>query len=209
MPFPALAQDADRELWLTGSVKVPVASGTVLELETVNRISDDSGGLYETELAGGLSHRLGDGWSLGGGYVRVVNRSRGVVTRGEDRLRIQIGRSTRLGAVQLSGRLRLERRTTSTGSDVGYRLRPQVKAALPLAERLALFASHESLIPLDRTDWGETGRYDRMRNMVGLSWKANRTLAIEAGYLNQYRYRRAGRRDTMDHVLSIGIGLTL
>lgn len=206
---PAMAQDADSELWLTGSAKVGLAQSTSLELESVNRFSDDAGGLYEIELAAGLAQQIGDGLSLGGGYVRVVNYSRGTVTRTEDRWRVQLGVSGNAGPVKLSGRMRLEHRSRSNGNDTGFRLRPQVKATLPIDPAFSLVASHESFLPLNDTDWGQRDGYERMRNMIGLSWKAGGGVSVEAGYLNQYGFGRNGARDVMDNVLSISVGLSL
>ena len=207
---PAWAQDADSELWLTATGEVAVGDNTSIEVESINRFSDDSGGLYEIELAAGVKQQIGDGWWVGGGYVRVVNYSRGTVTRTEDRLRVQGGFSTNAGPFKLSGRLRLERREASTGDEIGYRLRPNLKAALPLGKSdFRLFASHESFFALDDTDWGENAGHDRMRNAVGVSWKASKTIGLEAGYLHQYRLPRNGRTNATDHALTLTVGVNL
>eukprot|EP01136_Pigoraptor_vietnamica_P022664 Opistho-1_new@74061 len=210
LPAAAMAQDHDSELRITGSAKIAVADPTDIEFESINRFSDDSGGLYEIELAGGLAQEVAKGVTIGGAYVRVVNYSRGTVTRTEDRFRVQLGLAGNAGPFKLSGRMRLEHRSRSDGDDTGYRLRPQIKAALPLGKSdFSLVGSHESLIVLNDTDWGEKAGYDRMRNMIGVSWKASKLLSIEAGYLNQYRFVRGSSRDTMDHALSVSVGLSL
>jgi hypothetical protein len=207
---PASAQDADSELWLTATGEVAVDENTSIEVESINRFSDDSGGLYEMELSAGVKREIGNGWWLGGGYVRVVSYSRGTVTRTEDRLRVQGGVSTDAGPFKLSGRLRLERREASTGDEIGYRLRPNIKAALPLGKSdFRLFASHESFFPLDDTDWGENAGHDRMRNAVGVSWKASKAIGVEAGYLHQYRPPRNGRASATDHALTLTLGVSL
>ena len=207
---PAWAQDADSELWLTATGEIAVGKRTSIAVESVNRFSDDSGGLYEIELAAGVKRQLGEGWSVGGGYVRVVNYSRGIVTRTEDRLRVDGGFSTDAGPFKLSGRLRLERRAASTGDEIGYRLRPNIKAALPLGKSdVRLFASHESFFALDDTDWGENAGHDRMRNAVGVSWKASKTIGVEAGYLHQYRMPRNARASATDHALTLTLGVSL
>lgn len=207
---PALAQDADSELWLTATGEIAVGEKTSIEVESINRFSDDSSGLYEIELAAGVERRVGGGWWIGGGYVRIVNYARGTVTRTEDRLRVQGGVSTDAGPLKLSGRLRLERREASTGDEIGYRLRPNVKAALPLGRSdFSLFASHESFIALDDTDWGENAGHDRMRNVVGVSWKASRAIGLEVAYLHQYRLPRNGRASATDHALTLTLGVSL
>lgn len=207
---PAVAQDPDSELWLTATGEVAVGENTSIEVESINRFSDDSGGLYEIELAAGVEQQVGGGWWVGGGYVRVVNYLRGNVTRTEDRLRVQGGFSTNAGPFKLSGRLRLERRAASTGDEIGYRLRPNIKAALPLGKSdFRLFAAHESFFPLDDTDWGENAGHDRMRNSVGVSWKASKAISVEGGYLHQYRLPRNGRASATDHALTLTLGVSL
>lgn len=207
---PAAAQGDDSELWITATGEVAIGERTSVEVESINRFSDDSGGLYEIELSAGVKREIGKGWWLGGGYVRVVNYSRATVTRTEDRLRVQGGVSTDAGPFKLSGRLRLERRAASTGDEIGYRLRPNIKAALPLGQSdFRLFASHESFVPLDDTDWGENAGHDRMRNAIGLSWEASKAIGVEAGYLHQYRMPRNGRASATDHALTLTIGVSL
>lgn len=207
---PALAQEEDSELWMTGNGGIAVGENTEIDFEAISRFSDDSDGLYEAEFMGGVTRSVAKGVSIHGGYVRVVNYSHGDVTRGEDRFRVQLGLSGNAGPVKLSGRLRFEHRSVSTGDDTAYRFRPQIKASLPLGDsNFSLVASHESLIPLNDTDWGERAGYDRMRNVAGVSWKASDAVSVEIGYLNQYRFGRGTRRDTMDHALSLSVGLSL
>lgn len=206
---PALAQEEDQELWLTGAAKVGLGEDTAFEFDTVARFGNDPGGLYEVEINTLIAHKLTDSITIGGGYVRNINYSRGLVTRTENRWRAQVGLSGSAGKIKLSGRMRIEYRRRSDGDDTGYRLRPQIKATLPVGGPFSLVASHESLIPLNDTDWGEVAGYDRMRNMAGVSWKASDAISIEAGYLNQYRFGRGGNRDTMDHALALSVGFSL
>ena len=209
LPTAVMAHEEDQELWLTGAASVKLGEGTKFEFDTVSRFGNDPGGLYEVEINTLIAHEVAKGVTIGGGYVRNINYSRGTVTRTEDRLRAQIGLSGNAGAVKLSGRLRIEQRWRSDGDDTGYRFRPQIKATLPLGKSdFSLVASHESLIPLNDTDWGEEAGYDRMRNMVGVNWKASKLLSIEAGYLNQYRFGSGGDRDVMDHALAMGISVS-
>lgn len=210
LPTAALAQEEDQELWLTGAASVKLGERTKFEFDTVSRFGNDPGGLYEVEINTLVAHEVAKGITIGGGYVRNINYSRGTVTRTEDRLRAQVGLSGNAGSVKLSGRLRIEQRWRSDGDDTGYRLRPQIKATLPFGDSdFSLVGSHESLIPLNDTDWGEEAGYDRMRNFVGVNWKASKLVSIETGYLNQYRFGRGGDRDVMDHALAVSVGLSL
>ena len=201
---PAIAQEEDQELWLTGAATVKLADRTKLEFDTVTRFGNDAGGLYEIEINSLLVHELGGGLSVGGGYTRNINYSHGDVTNTENRLRAQVGLAGNVGPVKLSGRVRLEMRFRSDGADTGYRLRPQVKATLPVGGPFSLVASHESFVTLNDTDWRQRAGHERMRNFAGLNWKASKRVAFELGYMNQYNFRRAPARHVMDHVLSIG-----
>jgi len=207
---PAWAQGADSELWLTAAGEIAIGERTSLEADSISRFSDDSGGLYEVEMSAGAKRQLGGGWWVGGGFVRVVNYARGTVTRTENRVRVQAGLSTGAGPFKLSGRLRLERRTASTGDQIGYRLRPNVKATLPLGQSgLHLFASHESFIVVKDTESGDNTGHERMRNSVGLSLKASKAINVEAGYLHQYRLPRNGRASATDHALTLTLAVSL
>lgn len=205
---PALAQDEDQEMWLAAAAGFRLGSGLRLELDTVSRFSADQGGLYEIELNSLLTHEIAKGITIGAGYVRNTNYSRGDVTRTEDRLRAHLGVVRDIGPLTLSGRVRLEYRMRSDGTDTGWRLRPFIKATLPVGGPFSLVASHESFVPLNDTDWRQRAGYERMRNMAGLSIKANRTLTIDAGYINQYNFSRGDGRDILDHALMTGIVLS-
>ncbi|MCP3729657.1 DUF2490 domain-containing protein [Sphingomonas sp. MG17] len=202
---PALAQDQDQELWLTGGFGAKLGDQTKFEFDTVTRFGNDAGGLYEVEINTQVVQELGGGLNIAGGYVRNINYSRGNVTSTEDRLRAHVGYATTVGPVKLSGRVRLEVRFRSDGDDTGYRLRPQLKATLPLGKKspFSLVASHESFIPLNDTDWRQRAGHERMRNFAGVNWKATKLIGIEAGYMNQYNFRPAPARDVMDHALSL------
>ncbi|WP_447726902.1 DUF2490 domain-containing protein [Sphingomonas koreensis] len=203
-----MAQQEDQELWLTTAATFKLADKTKLETDVVARFGNDPGGLYEVEVNAMLLQEVGDGFTIGGGYTRAINYSNGNVTRTEDRLRAQVGMAGALGKVKLSGRVRLEYRMRSDGDDTGFRLRPQVKAVLPVGGPFSLVGHHESFILLNDTDWGQIAGYERMRNFAGVSWKVNKTVAVEAGYLNQYNFGRDIRRDVMDHALTMSLGLS-
>lgn len=208
LPSAAFAQEEDQELWLTTAATIKLADKTKLEGDVVARFGNDADGLYEVEVNAMLLHDVGGGITLGGGYTRAVNYANGNVTRTEDRLRAQVGMAGELGKLKLSGRMRLEYRMRSDGDDTGFRLRPQVKAVLPIGGPFSLVGHHESFILLDDTDWGQIAGYERMRNFAGINWKLNKTVAVELGYLNQYNFGRDIRRDGMDHALTMHLGLS-
>lgn len=206
---PAWARDEDQQLWLKAAVSVGLGDRMELNLDTESRFSNDSNGLDEIELGGMVTYALAKGGSIGGGYVRSMDYPHGDVTRTEDRLRVHFGASGTVGPAKLSGRVRLEHRQRSDGDDAGFRLRPQIKATLPVGGPFSLVASHESFILLNNTDWGQRTGYQRMRNFAGVALRARERWSIEAGYMNQYDFGRNRAPDAMTHALSVSLMLSL
>ncbi|QIG79267.1 DUF2490 domain-containing protein [Stakelama tenebrarum] len=201
---PAIAQQEDRQFWSTMAAGVRLSDTVSLQGEVVLRFGD--AGLYESEAGGFVTYRLSESVSLSAGYARVTNYTHGQVTRSEDRPRqqIDVDLGTILGG-ELNSRLRFEQRFRN--SDTGFRLRPRVKWKLPWRERggPALVLSHESFVELNDTDGGQNAGYRRMRNFAGVDVPIAGSVRAEIGYLNQYDLRDRAR-DTMDHILSIGVG---
>lgn len=206
---PAWARDEDQQLWLKAAASVGLSDRTKLDLDAEGRFGNESDGLDELELGSLVTYAVADGVTLGGGYVRSTNYSHGHVTKSEDRLRLHFGMSGAVGRVKLSGRVRLEHRRRSDGDETGFRLRPQIKASLPVGGSFSLVASHESFILLNDTDWGQRSGYQRMRNFAGVAWRANGKWSFEAGYMNQYDPGRNRAPDAMAHALSISATLNL
>lgn len=202
---PAAAAEEDAQLWTTLSASGEVARNVDLSLEWIARFSDDRGRLYEMEMGFLVGTEISKGVSASAGYVRVPSYSTGGSTNIEDRLRQQVAADLgRIGRGKLSGRVRLEQRFRG-GSDIGFRLRPQIAFSLPLNAKgaTALRLSHESFVPLNSTDWGQDPGYERMRNFIGLRRAVSSRLSVEGGYLNQLGFRQGP--DRMDHVLSLSL----
>lgn len=206
---PAWARDEDQQLWLKGAVSVGLGDRMKLDFDVESRFSNDSNGLDEIELGSMVTYTVAKGVAIGGGYVRSMDYLHGDVTRTEDRLRVHFGASGTVGPARLSGRVRLEHRKRSDGDDAGFRLRPQIKATLPVGGAFSLVASHESFILLNDTDWGQRTGYQRMRNFAGVTWRASERWSAEAGYMNQYDFGRNGASDAMTHALSVSVLLNL
>lgn len=209
---PAFAQtDTDSQLWLTASGSTDITDTLELSLETVLRFGDDADGLYEGEYGGDLGLAVGGGIKLSAGYARVPQYSRAGVTAIEDRARqaISFGAGEIAGG-KLSARVRIEERWRNTGNDTGFRLRPKLTYSRPFRPEgdTTLIISHESLIELNDTDWGQSAGYDRMRNFIGIATPIADGLEIEGGYLNQWGLKRDGDPASVDHTLSIGLDLS-
>jgi hypothetical protein len=68
----------------------------------------------------------------------------------------------------------------------------------------SLGLSHELYVNLNTTGFQRVEGADRMRNMVAITTKLNKTIGLEAGYLNQYFFVRAGE-DNKDHVATVAL----
>jgi len=202
---PATAQQADAQAWEQLNVVVPVVPRLRLTLEQIARISDRQGGVYTTEYGGLIGWQIADGVELGFGYRHVGYYNRNTAPD-EDRLRQQIV----LTRGRFAGRLRVDERFNPLGREIGFRIRPLLRYNLPVAgTRLSLFASHESFILPNDTRWGQRAGYERMRNILGVSFPLGKALTADLGYLNQFRPGRNGARDQMDHALNVQVTVNL
>lgn len=114
----------------------------------------------------------------------------------------------REGPVRVNGRTRLEQRFFNTGSDTGWRLRQQLRVAIPLAtgNGPSFVTSGEVLLALNDTDWGARAGLDQLRGFAGVKVSLGSEQAIEIGYLNQF-IRREGARDHVNHVGAVTLSL--
>ena len=197
---PAAAQQTDEQLWLQTNASVSIGAREKVTLEGIGRFSDRAGGFFHAELGGLFTHTTRGGVELSIGYRHIQDWNQGVRLANEERLRQMI--LVPLGS-GFTGRLRLEERFNSGGSEIGFRLRPRLGYDRPFGSHgLHLFATSEHFLNLNTTAWGARGGYERMRNAVGVAIPLGQGLRGEAGYLNQYRFGRNGGRDQMDHVLT-------
>lgn len=206
-PVPALAQQTDQQLWLQTNASVALGEKDKVTLEAIGRFSNRAEGFSHAEAGMLYTRTLPGGVELSFGYRHVADWNKGVALPNEERLRQMV--LVPLGA-GFSGRLRFEQRFNSTGPEIGFRLRPRLGFETPLGNGgLKLFATQEHFLNLNTTDWGQRGGYERMRNAIGLSVPLGGKLRGEVGYLNQYRFGRDGRRDQMDHALTVTLSFNV
>lgn len=204
---PAAAQQTDTQLWLQLNGSFGIAPSWKVTLESIGRFSDRAEGFSHAEAGLLVTHTTPGGVELSAGYRHVEDWDRGVRQPNEERLRQIV--LVPFGA-GFSGRLRFEQRFRDDGEEVGFRLRPRVGLELPLqGSGLKLFATSEHFVNFNDTAWGQNGGYERMRNAAGLSVSVGGKLRAEFGYLNQYRFGRAGMRDQMDHAATLTLSFDL
>lgn len=195
----------DTQYWQTASVAVALPNDFKLSAEAVARTSDPRG-FYELEQNYMIGRKAGKNVTVWIGYTRDPNYLHGNFTVMEQRFRQQVSFDNvlKLGAVKLSGRLRLEERWRNGGGGAGWRLRPYIKAAVPAFGKTSLVLSHESFVDLGTNAFQKFNGYERMRNAVSLIVPVGKHFAFDVGYLNQHGFVRGGP-DTSDNVLTTGL----
>lgn len=198
---PAAAQVEDQQFWQQVNLNVPLTPEVRVTLEEIARWGERSEGLTQTEFGALLGWKVADGVELGFGYRRVGLYSATAPDVHENRLRQQVV----LTRGPLVGRFRVDERFNPGGDEIGFRIRPLARYNYRLGDKgWALFASHESFFLPNSTDWGQRSGYERMRNMLGVVVPFfKRKALLDVGYLNQYRFGRAGARPQMEHSLSL------
>ena len=206
-PAPALAQQQDEQLWFQTNGSVELGDHDKVTVEAIGRFSDKADGFSHAEAGLLFTRKLASGIELSFGYRHVADYDRGVTLPNEERLRQMV--LVPLGS-GFGFRLRSEQRFNSTGPEVGFRLRPRIGYEMPLGSGgFKLFVTEEHFINVNTTDWGQRGGYERMRNAIGVSIPLGGKLRGEVGYLNQYRFGRAGKRDQMDHAFTLTLNFNV
>ena len=201
---PAFASDDD-QVWGTLNVSVGLPSHFKLSNETVVR-SGNARGLYEVEDNLMLGYQANPHVTLWLGYTHDPQYLHGNFTIMERRFRQQVSfdNIARVGPATVSARLRLEERWRDGVSATGWRLRPALKATMPLVGKTKLVLNHESFINFNTTPFQRQDGYERMRNSVGVNVPLSRQFSVDLGYLNQHGFVRGGP-DSSDHVLNLGL----
>ncbi|MDF7776735.1 DUF2490 domain-containing protein [Sphingomonas sp. AOB5] len=204
---PVLAQQTDEQLWLQTNGSFTVGEDEKVTLEGIIRFGNAAEGLNHAEAGVLYTHTLPSGIELSFGYRHVEDWNKGVTLPNEERLRQMV--MVPLGS-GFNGRLRFEQRFNNTAPEIGFRLRPRLGFETPLGTKgLKLFATQEHYFNFNDTDYGQRRGHERMRNAVGLSVPLGGKLRGEVGYLNQYRFGRDGRRDQMDHALTLTLNFNV
>lgn len=203
---PAAADDFQH--WETVNVAVNLPDNFKLSSETVFRTSD-ARGFYEIEQNLMVGKKVSKVVTLWLGYTFDPAYSHGTFVRREHRFRQQVSFDgfAKAGPVKFSGRLRLEQRWREGISGTAWRLRPQLKASVPVAGKTTLSVATEEFIDLNNTTFQPIDDLERMRNSVTLTTPLAKNVNVEVGYLNQHGFI-PNAVDTDDHVLTLGLSAT-
>ncbi|WP_375393036.1 DUF2490 domain-containing protein [uncultured Sphingomonas sp.] len=205
---PAQAEDEDAQVWTSLTVSKSVTPKVDATLEVHGRFTDDVSRFGQLLIRPSLTYKLAHGWSLTGGYAFIRTRFAGAAPHEEHRLWEQVGYTfvqNKKTALSVGGRTRIEQRFRVGGDQVGWRLRQQFRAQLPLTATGSLRAVlwNETFVQLNDTDWGARSGVDQTRTFVGVGLPVGSRITVEPGYLNQIVYRPGPNR--MNHIAALNI----
>lgn len=207
---PAAAQGADHDpqVWSSITATRTLAGPLDLTLEAHSRYTDGPSRVGQLLLRPSLTYRLPRGWSASGGYVYVRTRFAGIEANDEHRLWYQVAYTfarDHAGGLLLSGRTRLEQRFRPDADGVGWRLRQQLRAQLPLpgAGPARALVWNETFVGLNTTAWDQHPGTDQVRTFIGVVLPAAKGITVEPGYMSQTIFRLGP--DRVNHVLAANI----
>ena len=207
-PSPAVASDEDTQIWTSLTASKAVSAKVDATLEVHGRFTDDVSRFGQLLIRPSVTYKLPHGWSLTGGYAYIRTRFEGAAPHDEHRLWEQVGYTfiqNRKTALSVGGRTRIEQRFRVGGDKVGWRLRQQLRAQLPLTATGSLRAVlwNETFMQLNNTDWGARSGIDQTRTFAGIGLPVGSVLTVEPGYLNQIVYRPGANR--MNHIAALNV----
>lgn len=198
---PASAFD-DQQSWNAWNVSAKVADDLTVMTETHLRFTNDVSMLGQILLRPQMTYTASKYHSYTAGYAYVRTRAiSGAVTH-EHRTWQQIGYTgLTLGEWQLSGRTRIEQRFFEGRTDTGWRLRQQVRAAVPMSGAIQGLLWNETFVGFNKTAWGQRANFDQSRAFVGVAWKIAENHTLEPGALHQHVFRNGPDADNI--ILSV------
>ena len=205
---PALAS-TDEQHWETLNLNVALPDNFKFNSETVVR-TGDAKGFYEVEENAMIGRKLDKHVTVWLGYTFNPTYLHGTFKQREHRFRQQVNfdNMLQLGKVKIGGRMRLEERWREGVQGTGWRLRPQVKATMPLVGKATLSFSSEPFFNLNTMAFQKVSGLDRVRNAISVGVPLNKKISVDFGYLNQHGFVRNGP-DSSDHVLTLGLTASL
>lgn len=200
---PALADDT--QAWGTLNVQARLGGPWRIQNEAVVRVSN-ARGLYEIENSTLLGYKFDNTFTYWAGYTHSPGYLHGRNTTMEHRIRQQlaIDNFAHLGPVRFSGRMRLETRWREGASGTAWRLRPYLKASLPIHGKTMLNVTSEEFIDLGTNTFQRVDNLERARTGITISTPLSKQFGLEVGYLNQHGFVRRAP-DSNDHVLTVAL----
>lgn len=167
------------------------------------RYVDIGSGTNQWLMRPALGYRFANGVNVWAGYARLESRNASGRGTSENRFWQQVNwRVGEFAEGRMTMRVRIEERSVDTGDDVRLVARFMTKYVRPFKSdpNMSLVLSLEPFVDLNDTDWGGDSGLGQNRTNIGLAWKFNQKLTLDAGYMNQYIWTDQGP-DRMNHLL--------
>lgn len=205
---PALAAQEDEQVWLAQFSTIEVGDKVLLFSDVQFRLTDGADRLGQVLVRPAVGYRITPSDTLFLGYAYVRTEPLNGAPTDEHRMFQQalVRIAGGPGKVTLTGRTRLEQRWLEGRSDMGWRLRQQVRMDAPVAKGVNAIVWAEPFVNFDTTSWGQRAGLDQVRVFGGVGLPLARGIALEAGYSGQY-VNRYNAPDRMNHIGSLSLTL--
>ena len=205
---PALASDHDAQVWTSVTATTALSAKVDATLELHSRYTDEVSRLGQLLIRPSVTYKLPKGWSVTAGYVYVRTQFANTAANDEHRTWQQVGYtfvSNPERGLAVTGRTRIEQRFRPDADGVGWRLRQQVRAQIPLQASGTVrgVVWNETFVGLNTTPWDRHEGVDQTRTFVGVSLPVRKGWTVEPGYLNQTVFRIGPER--VNHILAANI----
>lgn len=203
--FAATAAQAfdDNQSWNAWTVNLKVTDTVTVAHESHFRFYDDASRLGQLLMRPQVTYNASANHSYTVGYAYILTRPSTGVVLNEHRAWQQLGYTgLALGKWMLSGRTRLEQRyVEGRGGDIGWRLRQQVRAVVPVGGTVQALLWNETFVGFNKTAWGQRANLDQSRSFLGVAWRISDKHTLEPGAMHQRIFRNGP--DTDNIVLSV------
>jgi hypothetical protein len=188
--------------WPTIYVSAPLGGKWLGSVEIVGRVSDDSTRPSQIESRFQIGRAVDPHVTLWAGYVHVVSYNIGRRDGIEDQAVEQLSWNPgRIGPFKFASRTRLEQRLIFGNDRTAWRVREQVKLALPVANGpVSALLWVEPYVALNRTA-ATAETFEQLRSFAGVSVSVSKHADVEFGYLNQRLYRASG--NVVNHAIPL------
>lgn len=187
LPFFAVSQDSDFGNWLIYIGNKKLNSKWNVHNEVQYRNYNAIGDLEQLLLRTGLGYNLSNNTNvlLGYGYILSENyleNSNKKIAINEHRVFQQFTTKQNVGRVQLNHRYRFEQRFVEADFKLRFRYFLGLNIPLSKSESNSYYLSAYNEIFLN----SQSAIFDRNRVYGGIGYKFNKSLRLEAGYMNQF-----------------------
>lgn len=205
-PATAMAAQEDEQVWLAQFSTIEVGQKVLLFTDVQLRFTDGADRLGQVLLRPAVGYRITPSDTLFLGYAYVRTEPLNGTPTDEHRMFQQalvrvVGGP---GKTTVTSRTRVEQRWLEGRSDMGWRLRQQVRLETPVAKGLNAIVWAEPFVNFNTTSWGQRAGFDQLRGFAGVGVPIAKGIAIEAGYSGQY-VNRFNVPDRMNHIGSLSL----